>query len=131
MAQLQIRLGRCCDRRVVCTALAALLSVLLSTAATRTLAADPQVTGQTPVFFDRQPNRALVYFVNDLYSAEAQVYLDNRAIGILPRKSYAAVMVQPGYRLIWGTSAARWHEFRAGRTYLLRLVKAVPARAPG
>lgn len=82
------------------------------------------VTRDAPVFFEVRPGQALVYFVNDLYPGEAQVYLDSTAVGILPRKSYTAAIINPGFRLVWGSSEARWYEFKAGWAYLLRLVKA-------
>jgi hypothetical protein len=84
---------------------------------------DDYVTSATPAFFETRPNQALIYFVNDLSGSKAQIYLDNTAIGILPWKSYTAAIVKPGFHLVWGTSEARWYEFRAGWAYLLRLVK--------
>ena len=90
----------------------------------RAASSEDDVTRGAPVFFKTRPEQALVYFVNDLYPGQAEVLLGNTAIGILPRKSYTAAIVNPGFRLVWGTSEARWYEFKAGWAYLLRLVKA-------
>jgi hypothetical protein len=84
---------------------------------------EDDVKRDAPVFFEIRPGQALVYFVNDLNPSQAQVYLDSTAIGIVPRKSYTAAIINPGFRLVWGTSEARWYEFKAGWAYLLRLVK--------
>ena len=106
--------------------------IILATAAIGLLCApsayaelrEDKVTRDAPVFFEVRPGQALVYFVNDLYPGEAQVYLDSTAVGILPRKSYTAAIINPGFHLVWGSSEARWYEFKAGWAYLLRLVKA-------
>ncbi len=110
--------------RTILVILATASLVLLCAPGTHAGPREDDVTRDAPVFFEIRPGQALVYFVNDLYPSEAQVYLDSTAIGILPRKSYTAAMVNPGFRLIWGSSEARWYEFKAGWAYLLRLVKA-------
>jgi hypothetical protein len=99
---------------------------LLGSGATGNAQAEPgddYITSDTPAFFDTRPSQALIYFVNDLSGGKAQIYLDDTAIGILPWNSYTAAIVNPGFRLIWGSSEARWYEFKAGWAYLLRLVK--------
>ncbi len=88
--------------------------------------ATTHVTGSATGLFVPPPGRALVYFVNDLHPGEARVYVDHRAIAILPWNTYTAVVLRPGVHLLWGTSEARWHEFRGGWIYLLRLVKVGP-----
>lgn len=100
-----------------------LFSTVLCIAPSHSLADDAYIKSKTPVFFDVESTRALVYFVNDLFDGTAHVYLDSTAIGFLPRQTYTAASVAPGFRLIWGTSEARWVEFKPGWTYLLRLVK--------
>lgn len=83
----------------------------------------PHVNNSTTSLFAAPAGRALVYFVNDLHPGEAHVYLDDRAIAILSWNTYTAVVVPPGVRLVWGTTEARWHEFKEGWIYLLRLVR--------
>ncbi|MFQ5935001.1 MAG: hypothetical protein ACE5LB_01140 [Acidiferrobacterales bacterium] len=112
--------GRCRIRRVIPSFLATLF---LTLGAAHSAADEPSFKRNDPVFFDTRPAQALVYFVNDLYAGEAHVYIDNTAIGILPWKSYTAVVADPGFRVVWGTSEARWYEFKPGWAYLLRLVK--------
>jgi hypothetical protein len=106
--------------------LALWVACLVGAGATRGAQAEPSddyVMSDTPAFFETRPSQALIYFVNDLSGGKAQIYLDNTAIGILPWKSYTAAIVNPGFRLVWGSSEARWYEFKAGWAYLLRLVK--------
>jgi hypothetical protein len=110
--------------RTILAVLATVSIGLLCATGARAAASEDDVTRGAPVFFEIRPGQALVYFVNDLYPSEAQVYLDSTAIGILPRKSYTAAIINPGFRLIWGSSEARWYEFKPGWAYLLRLVKA-------
>lgn len=115
-------------RRRYCTraTLAVWALCLIGAGAMRSAQAEPSddyVTSDTPAFFETRPSQALIYFVNDLSGSKAQIYLDNTAIGILPWKSYTAAIVKPGFHLVWGSSEARWYEFRAGWAYLLRLVK--------
>ncbi|MFQ5994967.1 MAG: hypothetical protein ACE5K1_07710 [Acidiferrobacterales bacterium] len=76
----------------------------------------------SPVYFKAASNRALVYFVNDLTDETVRVHVDGVAIGYLPTGAYTAASVRPGPRLVWGTSTARWHRFKPGWTYVLRLV---------
>lgn len=103
---------------------AVLAATLLGATDAYAAPSEDAVTRDAPVFFKTRPEQALVYFVNDLYPGQAEVYLGNTAIGIVPRKSYTAAIVNPGFRLVWGSSEARWYEFKAGWAYLLRLVKA-------
>lgn len=123
MGQPQVYLRR---RHCTRAALAVWLLCLAGAGAMKGAQAEPgddYVTSDTPAFFETRPTQALIYFVNDLSGGKAQIYLDDTAIGILPWKSYTAAIVKPGFHLVWGTSEARWYEFRAGWAYLLRLVK--------
>ncbi len=123
MGQPQVYLRkRYCTRAL----LAVWMTCLVGAGAMSSTQAEPSddyVTSDTPAFFETRPSQALIYFVNDLSGAKAQIYLDETAIGIVPWKSYTAAIVNPGFRLIWGSSEARWYEFKAGWAYLLRLVK--------
>jgi hypothetical protein len=83
-------------------------------------------TAHPPVFFELRRDRALVYLVNDLSDGTARVYIDSAPIGFLPRRSYTAAMVEPGFRLVWGTAEPTWYEFKAGWAYLLRRVRLSP-----
>ena len=123
MVDLGISPGSRFNRTILAVLATASIGLLCATGA-RAAASEDDVTRGAPVFFEIRPGQALVYFVNDLYPSEAQVYLDSTAIGILPRKSYTAAIINPGFRLIWGSSEARWYEFKPGWAYLLRLVKA-------
>jgi hypothetical protein len=121
MGQPQVYLRR---RFRTCATLAVwLLCLAGTTKVAQAEASDDYVTSDTPAFFETRPSQALIYFVNDLSGSKAQIYLDDTAIGILPWKSYTAAIVKPGFHLVWGTSEARWYEFRAGWAYLLRLVR--------
>jgi hypothetical protein len=112
----------CCTRTMFAVWVACLIGAGAITGA-RAEPSDDYVMSDTPAFFETRPSQALIYFVNDLSGGKAQIYLDDTAIGILPWKSYTAAIVNPGFRLIWGSSEARWYEFKAGWAYLLRLVK--------
>ncbi|MFQ5757556.1 MAG: hypothetical protein ACE5H7_15880 [Acidiferrobacterales bacterium] len=106
---------------------AALLSALLLLVAPHSRAqASGAYTAHPPVFFKLRHDRVLVYLVNDLSDGTARVYIDTVPIGFLPRRSYTAAMVEPGFRLVWGTSEPKWYEFRAGWAYLLRRVRLSP-----
>ena len=114
---------QCCTRAMFAVWMACLL---VGTGIMRGAQAEPNddyVASNTPAFFETRPSQALIYFVNDLSGGKAQIYLDETAIGILPWKSYTAAIVNPGFHLIWGSSEARWYEFKSGWAYLLRLVK--------
>lgn len=76
-----------------------------------------------PKLFKTNPDKALVYFVNDFSRGDAHVYVDRAALGYVPRAAYTAVLLQPGVRLLWGTADAKWYDFRPGSVHLLRLVK--------
>lgn len=123
MGQPQVYLTK---RFHTCATLAVWLLCLAGTGTMKSAQAEPSddyVTSDAPAFFETRPSQALIYFVNDLSASKAQIYLDDTAIGILPWKSYTAAIVKPGFHLVWGTSEARWYEFRAGWAYLLRLVR--------
>ena len=74
-------------------------------------------------FLQANPDKALVYFVNDFLRGDARVYVDSAPLGYVPRTAYTAAMLEPGVRLIWGTADAKWYDFQPGSVHLLRLVK--------
>jgi hypothetical protein len=76
-----------------------------------------------PKLFKANPHKALVYFVNDFTRGDAHVYVDRAPLGYVPRAAYTAALLKPGVRLIWGTTDAKWYDFRPGSVHLLRLVK--------
>ncbi|GMQ90443.1 MAG: hypothetical protein BMS9Abin10_0821 [Gammaproteobacteria bacterium] len=102
---------------------ALLCVLLLAPAAASRAQTNGAYATHPPVFFDVRRDRALVYLVNDLTDGTARVYIDGAPIGFLPRQSYTAAMVDPGFRLLWGTAGPKWYEFKAGWAYLLRLVR--------
>ena len=81
-----------------------------------------------PVYLAPQPDHALLYvarleYVRVFGLADFKVFVDDKAAGWLPQRSYLAVQVEPGRRLLWGPSqneAVRFN-FEAGKTYLLLL----------
>ncbi len=82
------------------------------------------VKSDSPVFLEATPDRALVYFVEPSPQPwTVKVYLDKTPIAFLPRKSYIGVRVEPGIRLVWGTTDSEWFEFKRGRTYLLLYIQ--------
>ncbi|MFQ6021994.1 MAG: hypothetical protein ACE5NW_04680 [Acidiferrobacterales bacterium] len=125
MAYLLIRQRGCWGCGVHVATLVPLVFVALSSllVITPSHAREAYTKSDSPVFFNIDPDRALVYFANDLLRGTAYVYLDSTPVGFVPRKCYTAAMVNPGFRLVWGTGEAKWYEFRAGWVYLLRLVR--------
>ena len=70
------------------------------------------------------PDAAFVYFVNS-WKGSVAILLDERPLAVLPDRSFLAVQIDPGVRLVWGwvsgrsATDAEWFEFRPGRTYVL------------
>lgn len=70
------------------------------------------------------PDAALVYFVNS-WKGGVVILLDEQPLAVLPDRSFLAVQIDPGVRLVWGWHSGRsatdaeWFEFRPGRTYVL------------
>ena len=94
--------------------------VLLLVLAAPAWPAEKYVKSDSPVFLEATPDRALVYFVYPRPKpGTVKVYLDKTPIAFLPRKSYTAVRVEPGIRLVWGPGNSEWFEFKRGKTYLL------------
>ena len=81
------------------------------------------IKSSPPKVFKTDPNKALVYFVNDFSRGDAHVYVDKAPLGYVPRAAYTAVLLEPGVRLIWGTADAKWYDLHPGSVHLLRLVK--------
>ncbi len=98
--------------------------VLLLLLASPAWPGEKYVKSDSPVFLEATPDRALVYFVEPSpQPGTVKVYLDKTPIAFLPRKSYTAVRVEPGYRLVWGRTNSEWIEFKRGRTYLLLYIQ--------
>ena len=110
-------------RRKCFITFAPLVIVALISVAGAAFADNAVIKGSRPVFPQANPNKALVYFVNDFSRGDAYVYLDSAPLGYVPRAAYTAAILRPGIRLIWGTADAKWYDFQPGSVNLLRLVK--------
>ena len=91
---------------------------------------DKYVESKEPVFLSVQPDHALVYVARTNFQrliplAPFEVFVDDVPFGWLPQRSYLAVQVEPGRKLLWGPQQndPERFEFKAGRTYLLLLVE--------
>ncbi len=83
------------------------LVVVLFAVAGVAFADNTAIKSGPPKLFKTDPNKALVYFVNDFSRGDAHVYVDRGPLGYVPRAAYTAVLLEPGVRLIWGTADAR------------------------
>lgn len=102
---------------------APLVIVALISVAGVAFAGNAAIKSGPPEFPQTDPDKALVYFVNDFSRGDAHVYVDSAPLGYVPRAAYTAAMLEPGVRLVWGTADAKWYDFRPGSVHLLRLVK--------
>jgi hypothetical protein len=102
---------------------APLVIVALFSVAGVAFADNAAIKSGPPKLFKTNPDKALVYFVNDFSRGDAHVYVDRAPLGYVPRAAYTAVLLEPGVRLIWGTADAKWYDFQPGSVHLLRLVK--------
>lgn len=102
---------------------APLVIVALFSVAGVAFADNAAIKSGPPKLFKTNPDKALVYFVNDFSRGDAHVYVDSAPLGYVPRATYTAALLEPGVRLIWGTADAKWYELQPGSLHLLRLVK--------
>jgi hypothetical protein len=96
-------------------------------------AEDKYTKSKEPVFFDVQPDHALVYFARpNSTRITLNLFVDDKPIGWLPPRSYVSAQLEPGSRVVWqgirkfpGPSSydSRRFDFQAGKTYLLILVE--------
>lgn len=91
---------------------------------------DKYVKSKEPEFPEGQPDHALVYFARPEFMrmlplSTFKVFVDGTPAGWLPQRSYLAAHVEPGRRMVWGTSrsSGQRFDFVAGRTYLLLLLE--------
>jgi len=109
---------------------AACILILTLFPVSRILADDKYIKSEVPVFPAVQADRALVYFARTEFQRliplqTFRVFVDGTPAGWLPQRSYLAVHVDPGRRLVWGPpqNEPQRFEFAAGRTYLLVLAE--------
>ncbi len=107
-----------------------LVLAVIAHAQNDTITPDPYETSKEPVYPTPQADRALLYVARPdhaiLFGLETfKVFVDDKAAGWLPQRSYLAVQVEPGERLIWGPSRneAQRFDLEAGKTYLLVLAE--------
>jgi hypothetical protein len=103
---------------------AALLSVLPAAAD------DKYSKSDEPVFPAVQADHALVYVARTQFQRliplpTFKVLVDAAPAGWLPQRSYLAVQVDPGQRLLWGPGRndPQRFDFKPGQTYLLLLIE--------
>lgn len=93
-------------------------------------AEDKYVKSEETVFPAVQADHALVYIARTEFKhlipfPTFKVFVDGMPAGWLPQRSYLAVQVEPGRRLVWGPleNDPQRFDFKAGQTYLLLLVE--------
>jgi len=77
-----------------------------------------------PVFLIPTDDEAVVYVIKEdvmRWQQPHKVFVDDRPLGSLTRKSYLAVKVDAGWHLLWGTCKSEWFDFKAGRSYTVRI----------
>lgn len=102
---------------------------ILAVFLTAAFAEDHYTKSKEPVFPQVQPGHALVYvarpdFTRLIPEGTFKVFVDSTPVGWLPQRSYIAVQVDPGSRVVWGpANRPQRFEFQAGKAYLLVLVE--------
>lgn len=91
---------------------------------------DPYQKSKEPVYLTPQTDHALLYvarpeYVRFIGLSPFKVFVDDKAAGWLTQRSYLAVQVEPGHRLLWGPgrNEAQRFDFEGGKTYLLVLAE--------
>ena len=112
------------------TRIVLLILALFLGGSSETLCTAGEVVGSEAALLpEPAPGRALVY-IAQMASTETRVFVDKTPVASLPRKSYVAVSMEPGKRLIWTRPGytrqvqkiwAAWFELEPGRSYLLWL----------
>jgi hypothetical protein len=92
------------------------------------LAGDKYTKSDVPVFPMAQPQHALAYFLKEAYASrftsDYDLIIDDNPIGVIPQRSYMAVDLERGMKLVWGsTKRPLWFGFKAGKTYLFQFVE--------
>lgn len=106
---------------------------VIAHAQTDSITPDLYETSKVAVYPAPQAGKALVYVARPEYVrvfglSDFKVFIDDKAAGWLPQRSYLAVQVEPGRRLVWGPPRPSAFEvqrfdFQPGKTYLLVLAE--------